>query len=154
MIKEDLYHFVYIVRCNNCHFSMFMPIRHVSRSVFSRAGKCKVAASHWFEINIFKEIAIHCFNNFEKKYVLLSPWRKWLRELIVGRSENLRDSMNLNWFYCHWFLGEALTSLCHFFCSFVCPSMPLSICLSIRLFVMHHISGTIHRLIIIFGTFV
>ena len=42
------------------------------------------------------------------------------------------------------FLGGAPTSTCHFFClsvhRFVCPS------------VMQHISGTLHHLIIIFGT--
>ena len=41
-------------------------------------------------------------------------------------------------------LGRAPTSICHFFC--------LSICLSIH--VVHHISGTVHHLIIIFGTII
>ena len=41
-----------------------------------------------------------------------------------------------------FFLGGASTSICHFFCSSICPS------------VVHHISGTVHHLIIIFGTHV
>ena len=38
------------------------------------------------------------------------------------------------------FLGGAPTSICHFFC------------LSVHLSVTHHISGTVHHLVIIFGT--
>ena len=44
---------------------------------------------------------------------------------------------NLNW---KVFLGQAPTSICYFFCLPIRPS------------VAHHISGTIHHLIIIFGT--
>ena len=47
----------------------------------------------------------------------------------------------------HWslpdiagFLGGAPTSMCHFFRPSICPS------------VAQHISGTVHHLIIIFGT--
>ena len=51
----------------------------------------------------------------------------------------------------HWslldiagFLGGAPTSMCHFFRPSICPS----VCPS----VVQHISGTVHHLIIIFGT--
>ena len=39
-----------------------------------------------------------------------------------------------------WFLSGTPTSICHFFCPSVCQS------------IAHHISGTIHHLIISFGT--
>ena len=46
---------------------------------------------------------------------------------------------------CDWFLGGAPTSICHFFCLFICSSDCPS--------VAHHISGTKH-VIRIFGTHV
>ena len=45
-------------------------------------------------------------------------------------------------------LGGAPTSIYHFFR----PSVRLSIRPSVHLSAMHHISGTVHHLIIIFGT--
>ena len=46
------------------------------------------------------------------------------------------------------FLGGAPTSICHFFCLSISPF----ICLSVHPSVAQHISGTIHHVIIIFGT--
>ena len=57
---------------------------------------------------------------------------------------------NVKYYYCRFyhflFLGGAPTSICHFFCLSICPS----VCPSIT----HHISGTVHHLIMIFGTHV
>ena len=49
---------------------------------------------------------------------------------------------------CPLFLGGAPAAICHFFCLSVCLSVHLSVCPS----VLHHISRTVHYLILIFGT--
>ena len=49
---------------------------------------------------------------------------------------------------CPLFLGGAPATICHFFCLSVCLSVHLSVCPS----VLHHISRTVHYLILIFGT--
>ena len=46
------------------------------------------------------------------------------------------------------FLGGAPTYICHFFHPSICPSICPAGCRS----VVHHISGTVHHLIVIFGT--
>ena len=51
-------------------------------------------------------------------------------------------------YFVYDFLGGPPTSICHFFPPFIC----LFICPSVRPSVMHHISGTVHHVIIILGT--
>ena len=83
----------------------------------------------------------------------------------------LYSTFDLNYMiYVLMFSGGAPTSICHFFCLSVrpsiClsvhPSVCLSVCLSVRssirpsicLSVAHHISRALHHVIIIFGTHV
>ena len=79
--------------------------------------------------------------------------RLWSMEVKSMKSFQYLHNANLCWYFLKnaldccmrafvSFLGGAPTSICHFFHLSVCPSLSVA----------HHISGTIHHLIIIFGT--